>query len=84
VLWPFIAGWFAVALAVGVYRSRTQPWARLAATGALGIAVALVLRAAVTHRGTPVVFIAVAYAFIVLTTIGWRAIAVGVSRLTRR
>jgi hypothetical protein len=75
VLWPFVVGWFAAALATGLYSARSAPWWRAVATCVLGVALALVLRAAVTGRSTPVVFGLVALAFISLTTLGWRLVA---------
>jgi hypothetical protein len=84
VAWPFIAGWFAVALACGVYVVGSRFWVRLAFTAVVGVALALLLRAAVTHRTIPVAFIAVAYGFIALSTFGWRALALALPRLARR
>ena len=83
VLWPFVVGWFAVALATGLYAARSAPWRRAVATCLLGVALALVLRAAVTGRSTPVAFGVVALAFSSLTPLGWRAVARGVRRATR-
>jgi Protein of unknown function (DUF3054) len=84
VLWPFLLGWFAAALAVRVYASSPQRWILLAATWAGGIAIALVLRAVVTHRDTPIAFIIVAYAFIGLATFGWRLVVRGLMHVRRR
>jgi Protein of unknown function (DUF3054) len=84
VVWPFIAGWFATAFAVGLYRSRRRFLARLAITEVVGIAIALVLRSTLTHRDTPLAFIIVAYGFIAISTIGWRAVARAYSRYARR
>ena len=49
-----------------------------------GIAIALVLRAVVTHRDTPIAFIIVAYAFIGLATFGWRLVVRGLILVRRR
>ena len=84
VVWPFIAGWFAVALALGLYTARNRLRVRLATTAILGIVISLLLRATVTHRDTPLAFIIVAVGFIVLTTVGWRVVAFALSRLARR
>jgi hypothetical protein len=84
VLWPFLLGWFVAALAVRVYSSWPERWTVLAATWAGGIAIALVLRAVVTQRDTPLAFIIVAYAFIGLATFGWRLVARGVTLLRGR
>jgi Protein of unknown function (DUF3054) len=84
VVWPFIAGWFAAALATGLYTSRSRLPARLAVTEVVGVAIALVLRSTITHRDTPIAFIIVAYGFIALPTIGWRVVAFAVSRVARR
>ena len=79
VLWPFLVGWFAVALVLGLYRSPFDRWVMLGGTWAAGCAIALGLRAAVTHRGTPITFIIVTYIFIGLTTFGWRLFVRGLS-----
>ena len=84
VVWPFIAGWFAVALALRLYTSRSRLWTRLAITEVVGVAIALVLRSAITHRDTPIAFIIVAFGFIALSTIGWRVVAFVFSRVARR
>ena len=73
VLWPFLVSWFAAAAATGLYAARSRPWRRLSATCLLGVTLALVLRATVTGRATPVVFGVVALTFLALTTAGWRA-----------
>jgi hypothetical protein len=83
VVWPFIAGWFATALATGLYTSRTRLPLRLSVTEVVGVAIALVLRSTITHRDTPLAFIIVAYAFIALSTIGWRVVVFAVSRYPR-
>ena len=75
VLWPFAVGWFAAAVATRLYTARSHPWARAAATSLLGVTAALVLRATLTTRSTPVVFGVVAFSFLTLTTLGWRAAA---------
>ena len=72
VLWPFLVGWFVVALAMRLYTSAIERWLMLTGTWLAGTAIALGLRAAVTHRTTPIAFIIVAYIFIGLTTFGWR------------
>lgn len=77
VLWPFLIGWFAVALILGLYTSPATRWLMLAYTWVAGCAVALVLRAAITHRTTPIAFILVTYVFIGLATFGWRLVVHG-------
>jgi positive regulator of sigma E activity len=84
VLWPIVAGWFAVALIVLLYTRRTHQPLRLAVTIVAGVGAGLLLRAAVTHRATPVAFLIVAYAFITLLTAGWRLVALGVREMVRR
>jgi DUF3054 family protein len=84
VLWPFLLGWFVAALAVRLYATWPERWTLLAATWVGGIAIALVLRAVVTQRTTPVAFIIVAYAFIGLATFGWRLVVRGVVLLRSR
>src|SRR5579859_3780709 len=67
VLWPFLVGWFAVALALRLYRSPLDRWLILTCTWFGGCAIALGLRALVTGRSTPIAFIIVAYIFIGVT-----------------
>lgn len=84
VLWPFFVGWFIVALACRLYASWPSRWDRVAATWGIGIALALVLRAVITGRATPIAFIIVAYAFVELTVFGWRLALRGVRLLRDR
>jgi Protein of unknown function (DUF3054) len=84
VLWPVVLGWFAVAILVRLYAARSRPALRLATTIAVGVALGLVLRIAVTHRDTPVAFALVSFAFITLTTVGWRVAAAVLPRLLAR
>lgn len=84
VLWPFAAGWFAVAAAVLLYTRRTHPALRLAVAIVAGVGAGLLLRAGVTHRATPTAFVLVAYAFITLLTVGWRLVALGLREAARR
>jgi hypothetical protein len=79
VLWPFLVGWFVVAVALQLYRAPLDRWVGLASTWAAGSVIGLVLRAAVTHRSTPIAFIIVAFLFIGLTTFGWRLFVHGVT-----
>ena len=81
VLWPFAVGWFAVALATRVYTEASHWWWRVAATCVLGVTAGLVIRATLTTRATPVVFGVVAFSFLTLTTVGWRAAARFVARV---
>ncbi len=81
VVWPFLVGWFAVALAVRLYAARSKPWLRLVATWSVGIALALVLRAVFTHRESLSTFTVVVYVFLGLVTFGWRAIEAVVRRV---
>ena len=80
VLWPFAVGWAVAAVATRLYVARSHPWARLAVTGAAGVTLALVVRATLTTRATPVVFGFVAACFLALTTFGWRAVRALVTR----
>jgi hypothetical protein len=79
VLWPFLVGWFVVALALRLYVSPLDRWVMLTCTWVAGTAIALGLRAAVTQRNTPITFIIVTYIFIGLTTFGWRLFVHGLS-----
>jgi hypothetical protein len=84
VLWPFLVGWFVAALAFGVYKSPLDRWVMLTCTWIVGCAIALGLRAAVTHRQTPIAFIIVTYIFIGLTTFGWRLFMFGLAWVRSR
>jgi hypothetical protein len=79
VLWPFLVGWFVVALASRLYKSPLDRWLMLTCTWVAGTAIALGLRAAVTQRTTPIAFIIVAYIFIGLITFGWRLFVRGLA-----
>lgn len=81
VLWPFAVGWFVAAVATRLYTAASIPWARAAATSVLGVTAALVLRATLTTRSTPIIFGVVAFSFLTLTTLGWRAAARLVGRV---
>jgi len=84
VLWPFVVGWVAAALATRLYTARSHRWSRAGATVVLGVTVALVLRATLTSRSTPVVFGVVALSFLALSTLGWRLVAAALSRRRAR
>jgi hypothetical protein len=84
VLWPLAAGWFLTAGATRLYVRTDHALARLAVTVLIGVAIALVLRATVTHRDTPVAFVVVAYLFITALTAGWRLVVIAVQTLRRR
>lgn len=81
VLWPFLLGWFAAAAVLRLYGTWPNRWIVLASTWVGGVAIAMVLRAAVTGRSTPVAFVIVAYAFIGIAVFGWRLAARGVTLL---
>lgn len=78
VVWPLLAGWFVTALVAQLYVRGDRAWLRLAATLVVGVAIALLLRATVTHRDTPAAFVVVAYLFITALTVGWRLVVIGV------
>jgi Protein of unknown function (DUF3054) len=84
VLWPFLVGWFVVALALRLYRSPLDRWLILGCTWVAGCAIALGLRAVVTDRSTPMAFIIVTYIFIGVTTFGWRLLVHGLARVRTR
>lgn len=83
VLWPFVVGWYAVALLTRLYRTGTAPLRRAFATAAVGVTAALVLRATLTTRSTPLVFGVIVFVFVTLFTVGWRAVAAGWARRAR-
>lgn len=74
VLWPFALGWYAATFVTGLYRDATHPWRRALGNGALGVTLACIIRVVATSRSTPVVFGVVAFTFLVVTTLGWRAV----------
>jgi FtsH-binding integral membrane protein len=84
VVWPLLVGWFVTALATRLYTRPDRVWLRLAATVVVGVAIALLLRATVTHRDTPVAFVLVAYLFITALTAGWRLVVLGIAAARRR
>jgi hypothetical protein len=84
VLWPFVVGWYAATFITGLYRAATHPWRRAAATVALGVTLACVIRLVATSRSTPVVFGVVAFSFLSLATVGWRVAARLVTRVRAR
>ena len=84
VVWPLLAGWFVTALAAQLYGRGDRAWLRLTATVAAGVAIALLVRATVTHRDTPVAFIVVAYLFVAALTVGWRLVGIGLQAARRR
>jgi hypothetical protein len=84
VLWPIAVAWFAVALLVRLYAAHSGLARRLAATIVVGVGLGLVIRIAVTHRDTPVAFALVSFAFIALTTAGWRLLAMTLPRMLAR
>lgn len=84
VLWPIAAAWFAVALTVRLYAGHPGLVRRLATTIVIGVGLGLVIRSAVTHRDTPIAFVVVSFAFITLTTVGWRVLATVLPRLLAR
>ena len=84
VVWPLLAGWFLTATAVRLYVRRDQTWLRLVASIGIGTAIALLVRATVTHRDTPVAFVVVAYLFTTALTVGWRLVWIGVVAARRR
>ena len=63
-----------------LYTAASHPWLRVLATSVLGVTAALVVRATLTTRSTPIVFGVVAFSFLTLTTVGWRAAARLVTR----
>jgi hypothetical protein len=80
VLWPFLVGWFGVALLAKLYRRLEGLWRALAVTWIGGVAVAQVLRGAFTDRPWISTFTIVALVYLGLTTFGWRLVATLVAR----
>lgn len=84
VVWPLLAGWFLTATAVRLYVRRDLTLLRVGATIGIGTAIALLVRATVTHRDTPVAFVVVAYLFVTALAVGWRLLWIGVVAARRR
>jgi hypothetical protein len=80
VLWPFLVGWFGVALLARLYREPDRLWRALAVTWVGGVVVAQVLRGAFTDRPWISTFTIVALIYLGLTTFGWRLVATLVAR----
>ena len=85
VLWPFLLGWFAAAATLRLYAHVAESLAPARVDlGWRHRGLAMVSRAVVTGRSTPVAFVIVAYAFIGLLVFGWRLAVRGVTLLRRR
>jgi hypothetical protein len=72
VLWPLVVSWLAAALAFRVYSSVATSWRRMLLAWGIGMAIALLLRAVVTGRPTPLPFVIVLLVFTAATMLGWR------------
>jgi hypothetical protein len=68
---PFVLGWLAAALALGVLRAPLSPTLALR-VWALALPLALLLRWTLFDRGVAASFAVVALAFTALTLVGWR------------
>jgi len=73
-LWPFLAGWFGVAVIMRLY-SAPLSWRRAIPTWLLALPVAIWLRVALTDHVFFLSFALVATAFVGLMLLGWRAVA---------
>lgn len=73
-LWPFLAGWFGVALAVQLYR-RPLAWNRWAVTLAGGVVVGMVLRIVFMGHSFVLIFVVITAGVLAAFTAGWRGIA---------
>jgi hypothetical protein len=71
-LWPFLAGWFAAAVATRLYLSPLS-WRRALPTWLVAVPLAMWLRIALTHRTFFLSFTIVATIFVGLLLLGWRA-----------
>jgi Protein of unknown function (DUF3054) len=80
VVWPFVVGWFGVALVTRLYTRHTGVWRALTVTWLGGIAVMVGLRGTFTDRPYVSTFTIIALVFLGLTTFGWRSIATVISR----
>jgi Protein of unknown function (DUF3054) len=81
VLWPIVVGWALVALVTRLYtRAGPGVWLALLVTLVGGLVITQLIRGAVQERPWVGIFTAVAFGFIGLTTIGWRAVALLVRR----
>jgi DUF3054 family protein len=71
-LWPFVAGWFAVAVATRLYGAPLD-WRRSVPTWFLAVPLAMWLRVAFTGHAFFVAFTIVSWCFLALVLLGWRA-----------
>jgi hypothetical protein len=76
---PFLAGWFSVALAVGLYRGPSP--GRFAATWLAGVAAGLLVRALALGDVPAPAFVAVAFVTVLALTGGWRLVLGAARRL---
>lgn len=83
VFWPLAAGWLVAALITRVYTHDDRPWLRLLGTIVLGIGIGGILRGVFTDRPPYSIFTVVAFAFLIITTFGWRLVWRGVSHVRR-
>ncbi len=82
-LWPFVAGWFAAALALRVYAAPLD-WRRAVPAWFVAVPLAMWLRVAFTGHEFFVSFTLVAWCFLALALLGWRAGVLAYRRFTRR
>lgn len=86
---PFLAGWFASAVAFGGYASDTLSTVRIATTRTLrvwviGCAIALAIRSVLEHRIVPLTFAAIAFTFNLMLLATWHGCLAAISRRWRR
>ena len=82
-LWPFLAGWFAAALALRLYKAPLD-WKRAVPAWLLAVPLAMWLRVAFTGHVFFVSFTIVAWCFLALALLGWRAGVLAYRRVNRR
>jgi hypothetical protein len=83
VWWPLTVGWAVGALATRLYQRGEQTWLRLAGTIVIAVLLGGLLRTT-TGRVAYSVFTVVALAFLSLVTVGWRLIALAITRRRAR
>lgn len=79
VMWPFVLGWFAIALATRLYQRADHEWRALAITWIACVAIAQMLRGVMGHPWISA-FPIVALVYLGITTFGWRGVAALVAR----
>ncbi len=84
---PFLAGWFAAAVAWRAYAAETlhsyrAGLTRVVVTWVSGAVIALAIRSLLEHRLVPATFAGIAFGFNLVLLLLWRTVVVAVGRKT--